>query len=104
MERSKHMIKNKGHGVFPADFEDVLTQPPAVRECAVVGCPEDITGGIPLAFVISKEGAAASDQEPNYFYRDKIGPYKRIQEVRFIKELPKTLVGKILKRRLRAMI
>ena len=104
VERSKDMIKYKGHGVYPAELEDVLTQHPAVRECAVVGRPDFIKGEIPLAFIVPKEGMSPTDEELIEFCKEKIAPYKRIREVRFITELPKTPVGKILKKRLREML
>jgi long-chain acyl-CoA synthetase len=104
VERARDMIKYKGHGVFPAELEDVLTQHPAVRECAVVGRPDVVTGEIPVAFVVPKEGMSVTEEELIEFCREKIAPYKRIREVRFVREIPKTPVGKILKRRLRDML
>jgi long-chain acyl-CoA synthetase len=104
VERARDMIKYKGHGVFPAELEDVLTQHPAVRECAVVGRPQAISGEIPLAFVVLKKERSVTEEELIEFCREKIAPYKRIREVRFINEIPKTPVGKILKRRLRDML
>jgi len=104
VERSKDMIKYKGHGVFPAELEDVLTKHPAVRECAVVGRSQPIIGETPVAFVVLKDGMSATDQELIEFCKDKIAPYKRVREVHFVRELPKTPVGKLLKRRLREML
>lgn len=101
VERAKDMIKYKGHGVFPAELEDLLTRHPAVRECAVVGRMDAATGEIPVAFVVLKEEASATKEELIAFCKERIAPYKRIREVQFVGELPKTPVGKILKRRLR---
>jgi long-chain acyl-CoA synthetase len=104
VERARDMIKYKGHGVFPAELEDILTQHPAVKECAVVGRPEPLTGEIPVAFVVTKEGTSVTEDELMEFCRERIAPYKRIRDVRFVKEIPKTPVGKILKRKLREML
>jgi long-chain acyl-CoA synthetase len=104
VERARDMIKYKGHGVVPTELEDVLTLHPAVRECAVVARPEPIAGEIPVAFVVPQEGRAVSEEQLIAFCREKIAPYPRIREVQFIDEIPKTPVGKILKRKLRDML
>ncbi len=104
VERFKDMIKYKGYGVFPAELEDLLLQHHAVRECSIVGKPDTIAGEIPLAFVVLKDGQKTTPEELIEFCHERIAPYKRIREVRFIDQLPKTPVGKILKRKLRELI
>jgi len=79
----------------------VLYQHPAVKECAVVGKPDALAGEVPKAYIVLKEGYSLSREELITFCEQKVAPYKRIREVEFIKEIPKTQVGKILRRVLR---
>ncbi|MEM2118857.1 MAG: long-chain fatty acid--CoA ligase [Candidatus Bathyarchaeia archaeon] len=97
-DRKKDLIKYKGYSVYPREIEDVLYEHPAVKLCAVVGKPEKISGEIPKAFVVLKDGATATEEEIKSFVNDKVAPYKAIREVEFRKELPMTLVGKVLRR------
>jgi len=101
VDRLKDMIKYKGYGVYPAEVENVLYEHPAVKECMVIGKPDPRVGEIPKAFVVLKEGAHASEEQLIKFCEDKIAAYKRIREVEFVSELPKTAVGKLLRRVLR---
>jgi long-chain acyl-CoA synthetase len=98
------MIKYKGHGVYPAELEDLLITHPAIRECAVVGKHDDLAGEIPVAFVVQAAGQTITSEELIDFCRERIAPYKRIREVRFVDELPKTPVGKLLKRKIRTLL
>jgi long-chain acyl-CoA synthetase len=97
-DRKKDLIKYKGYSVYPREIEDVLYEHPAVKLCAVVGKPDAVAGEIPKAFVVLKEGATAKEDEIRKFVNDKIAPYKAIRELEFRKELPMTMVGKVLKR------
>jgi len=100
-DRKKDLIKYKGYSVYPRELEDVLYEHPAVKICAVVGKPDEVSGEIPKAFVVLKEGATATEEEIIKFVRERVAPYKAIREVEFRKELPMTLVGKVLRRVLR---
>jgi long-chain acyl-CoA synthetase len=104
VERMKDMIKYKGHGVYPAELEDLLIQHPGVRECGVVGRQHPVAGEIPVAFIVRNEGTEVTAEELVEFCSDRISPYKKIREVRFVDELPKTPVGKLLKRQLRTLL
>jgi len=97
-DRKKDLIKYKGYSVYPREIEDVLYEHPAVKLCAVVGKPDAVSGEIPKAFVVLKEGATASEEEIKKFVNEKVAPYKAIRELEFRKELPMTLVGKVLRR------
>jgi long-chain acyl-CoA synthetase len=101
VDRKKDLIKYKGYSVYPREIEDVLYEHPAVKLCAVVGKPDEVSGEIPKAFVVLKEGAQATEEELIEFVKERVAPYKRIREVEFRKELPLTPVGKVLKRELR---
>jgi len=97
-DRKKDLIKYKGYSVYPREIEDVLYEHPAIKLCAVVGKPDAIASEIPKAFVVLKDGATASEEEIKKFVNEKLAPYKAIRELEFRKELPMTLVGKVLRR------
>jgi long-chain acyl-CoA synthetase len=97
-DRKKDLIKYKGYSVYPREIEDVLYEHPAVKLCAVVGKPDPVASEIPKAFVILKDGATATEEELRKFVNEKVAPYKAIRELEFRKELPMTLVGKVLRR------
>ena len=100
-DRKKDLLKYKGYSVYPREVEDVIYEHPAVKLCAVVGKPDPVAGEIPKAFVVLKEGAIATEQEIMDFVKERVAPYKTVREVEFRKELPMTLVGKVLRRALR---
>jgi long-chain acyl-CoA synthetase len=97
-DRKKDLIKYKGYSVYPREIEDVLYEHPAVKLCAVVGKPDQVASEIPKAFVVLKDGATATEEEIKKFVNEKVAPYKAIRELEFRKELPMTLVGKVLRR------
>jgi len=101
VDRKKDLLKYKGYSVYPRELEDLLYEHPAVKMCAVVGKPDPVAGEIPKAFIVLKEGMEATEEEIIAFVKERISPYKRIREVEFRKELPLTLVGKVLRRVLR---
>jgi len=100
LDRKKETIKYKGYTIAPAEVEAVLYEHPAVRECAVVGKPDTLAGEIPKAYVVARTEQITKEELID-FCAEKISPYKRIREVEFIDEIPKTPVGKILRRILR---
>jgi long-chain acyl-CoA synthetase len=101
VDREKDLIKFRGYSVYPREIEDVLYEHPAVKIAAVVGKPDEVSGEIPKAFLVLKDGAEATEEEMIEFVRERIAPYKRIREVEFRDELPTTLVGKVLKKDLK---
>jgi long-chain acyl-CoA synthetase len=106
VDRKKETIKYKGYSVYPAEAENVLYTHPAVKECVVIGVkdPDIVVGEKPKAFVVLKEGVEATEElkaELIKFCRERIAPYKRIREVEYIDEIPKSRVGKVLRRVLR---
>ena len=100
-DRKKDMIKYKGYSVYPRELEDVLLEHPSVKEVAVVGKMDQTAGEIPKAFVVLREGASASEEELTDFVKERVASYKRVREIEFRKELPKTLLGKALRRELK---
>jgi len=97
-DRKKDLIKYKDYSVYPRELEDVLYEHPAVKLCAVIGKPDTAAGEIPKAFIVLKEGTAASAEEITSFVNGKVASYKSIREVEFRKELPISSAGKVLRR------
>jgi len=98
LDRKKEMIKYKGYQVAPAELEAVLHEHPAVLDAAVIPKRHLEGGEIPKAFVVLREGFQASPEELMAFVADKVAPYKKIREVEYVPEIPKTASGKILRR------
>ena len=101
LDRKKETIKYKGYTIAPAEVEAVIYEHPVVKECAVVGKADPLVGELPKAYVVLKEGFTTDEEELIKFCAERIAPYKRIREVEFIDEIPKTPVGKVLRRVLR---
>ncbi len=101
VDRSKELIKYKGFQVSPAELEGILLTHPAVADAAVIGMPDEEAGEVPKAFIALKEGQNASEQEIIDFAAEDVATFKRIQEVAFVDEIPKSATGKILRRLLR---
>ena len=101
VDRKKETIKYKGYTIAPAEVEAALYEHPAVKECAVVGKPDALAGEVPKAYVVLKEGHHLSEEELISFCGQRLAPYKKIREVQFIGEIPRTQVGKTLRRVLR---
>jgi long-chain acyl-CoA synthetase len=100
-DRKKDLIKYKGYSVYPRELEDVLLEHPAVKQCAVIGKPDEVAGEVPKAFVVLKEGMKATERELMNFVKERVAPFKHVREVEFRKELPTTHLGKALRRVLR---
>ena len=100
VDRKKDMILVDGFNVYPNEIEDVLTQLPGVLECAAVGVP-DLSSGESVKVVIVKKDATLTEAEVRSFCDANLTGYKRPRTVEFRTELPKTAVGKIVRRELR---
>lgn len=101
VDRKKDMIISGGAKVFPREVEEVLYQHPGVREVAVVGVPDPYWGEAVRAYIVPREGAHLDEAEVIQFCKERLAAYKVPKSVEFRDELPKTLVGKILRRALR---
>jgi long-chain acyl-CoA synthetase len=101
VERKKDLIITGGFNVYPREVEDVLYAHPAVKEACVVGVPDDYRGEAVKAFVVLRDGAACTEEEIISFCRERLVPYKVPRSVEFRQELPKSAIGKILRRELR---
>jgi long-chain acyl-CoA synthetase len=101
MDRKKDMIISGGFNIYPSDLEAVITQHPGVAEAAVVGVPSDAWGETPIAFVTPKAGMALTPEEVMVFTNAKVGKTQRLSAVKITSQLPRSAIGKVLKRELR---
>ncbi len=101
VDRIKDMIKTVGENVYPREVEEVLFTHPKVKEAVVVGVPQEFLGEEIKAFIVLKDGVSATPEEIIEYCSDQLSKFKVPKEVEFRKELPKTLVGKVLRRVLR---
>ncbi|MER9421949.1 long-chain fatty acid--CoA ligase [Mesorhizobium sp. M0317] len=100
VDRKKDMILVSGFNVYPNELEEVVAQHPGVLEVAAVGVPDEHSGEVPKLFVVKKDPALTVEALTAYC-RENLTGYKRPKYIEFRSELPKTPVGKILRRALR---
>jgi long-chain acyl-CoA synthetase len=102
VDRKKDMVDVGGFKVYPRDVEEVLFEHPGIREAAVIGIPDEFSGEVVKAFVVKKDEAGSlTEKDVIDFCASRLIKYKVPKKVEFISELPKTLVGKVLRRKLR---
>ena len=100
VDRKKDMILKAGENIYPAEIEDVLYRHPDIVEAAVIGVPHEVYGEDVVAFVV-KGGSELTEDDVIAYVRKEITSFKAPSQVHFIKHLPKSGVGKILRRELR---
>ena len=98
VDRKKDLIIASGYNIVPREVEEVLFMHPKVLEAAVAGVPDPKRGETVKAFVILKEGQQATVEEIRDFCKENLAPYKVPTAVEFRKELPKSQIGKVLRR------
>ena len=98
VDRKKDMIAASGYNVYPREVEEVLYQHPSVQEAVVIGIPDPYRGETVKAFVVLKSGETTSSEQMLEFCKLRLSPYKVPKVLEFRIELPKTLIGKILRR------
>ncbi|MDE3078048.1 MAG: AMP-binding protein, partial [Chloroflexota bacterium] len=96
VDRLKELIKYKGYQVAPAELEALLLTHPAVADAAVIGSPDEEAGEVPKAFVVPRGEVKA--EEILGYVEERVAPYKRIRLLEFVKQIPKSSSGKILRR------
>ncbi|MFC6063543.1 class I adenylate-forming enzyme family protein [Streptomyces ochraceiscleroticus] len=99
--RAKDMLIYKGYNVYPLHLEDILAGHPAVAAVAVIGAPAADAGEIPAAYVVLRNGAAATADELMGYVAERVAPYQRVRELHFTDALPVSAAGKVLKTALR---
>ena len=100
-DRMKDMVITGGFNVYPSDIEAVLQQHPQVAECAVVGVPSQQWGETPVAYVVPAAGAAANAQALRDWLNARVGKTQRVADLLLVDQLPRSEIGKVLKRQLR---
>jgi len=101
VDRKKDLIKTSGYQVWPREVEEVLAAHPAVAEVGVAGVQDELRGEAVKAWVVLRPAQTVTDQELRTFCRGKLAPYKVPSHIEFRTDLPKTMVGKVLRRALR---
>ena len=104
VDRIKDMIAVNGFKVFPSVVEDVILENPAVKEALVIGVPNAARGEMPRAYVTLNEGAAATGEELAAWLNAKVGKHERVDSVVVRESLPKTMIGKLDRKTLRAEV
>jgi long-chain acyl-CoA synthetase len=102
VDRKKDMMKTSGFQVWPREIEEVLAAHPAVMEVGVAGVPDPVKGEVAKAWVVLKADRGATEDELRAYCRERLAPYKVPASVEFRQDLPKTMVGKVLRRALAA--
>lgn len=102
VDRKKDIIKSRGETVYPREVEEVLRQHPAVSEAAVVGVADHNYGEVVKAYVVGKSGFLVTEQELITHCAGLLARYKIPSAVEFRQELPRTVIGKVLRRTMRA--
>jgi len=104
VDRIKDMIAVGGFKVFPSVVEDVILEHPAVKEALVIGVPEEYRGEVPRAYVTLNDGASATGDELAAWLNARIGKHERVDMVVVRESLPKTMIGKLDRKTLRAEV
>ena len=100
-DRKKDMIISGGFNIYPSDLEAQLRQHPAVADVSVVGMPSESWGETPVAFVVRRAGDATSADALREWLNARVGKTQRVADLLCIDELPRSAIGKVLKRELR---
>jgi long-chain acyl-CoA synthetase len=101
VDRKKDLIKTCGFQVWPREIEEVISTHPAVAEVGVVGLPDNMRGEIVKAWVVLRADQVLTPSDLKLFCRDRLAPYKIPAKYEFVADLPKTQIGKVLRRVLR---
>jgi long-chain acyl-CoA synthetase len=101
VERKKDMIISGGYNIYPREVEEVLYQHPGVKEAVALGWPDDYRGEVVKVVIVSRDGLPLTAEELRDFCRPQLAAYKVPKIIEFRPELPKSQVGKVLRRVLR---
>ena len=100
LDRKKDMIIAGGFNIYPREVEEVLYEHPAVQDAAVVGIPDAYRGETVKAYIVCKSDAAVSAEELDAWCRTRLASFKVPRQYEFRKELPKSIIGEVLRRKL----
>jgi long-chain acyl-CoA synthetase len=101
VDRKKDMVIAGGYNIYPVELDKVLFEHPKILEACTVGIPDDYRGETIKAFIVLKKGETCNPEEIIAFCKERLAAYKVPRHIEFINELPKSSVGKILRRKLR---
>ncbi|MCQ4287812.1 AMP-binding protein, partial [Pseudomonas stutzeri] len=101
LDRKKDMIISGGFNLYPSDLEAILREHPAIADATVVGMPSTRWGETPVAFVVLKPGATETPQALLDGFNSRVGKTQRLARLELTDELPRSAIGKVLKRELR---
>ena len=102
IDRKKDLIISGGFNVYPNEVDDILFAHPKVEEACTVGMPDEYRGETVVAYVVARPGELLTEEEIIKYCRENLAAYKVPRQIYFIDELPKSSIGKILRRELRA--
>jgi long-chain acyl-CoA synthetase len=100
VDRKKDLIIAGGYNIYPREIEEVLFEHPAILEATIVGVPDEYRGETVKAFVVLKPGMTLTDKELELWCRERLAAFKVPRKVEFRQSLPKTMIGKVLRRQL----
>jgi long-chain acyl-CoA synthetase len=103
VDRKKDMIIAGGFNIYPREIDEVLYEHPKVLEACAVGVPHEYRGETVKAFIVPRPGETLTAEEMDAFCRERLTPYKVPKLYEFLDELPKSVIGKVLRRELRDM-
>lgn len=103
VDRKKDMVIAGGFNIYPREIDEVLYEHPKIQEACAVGLPDPYRGETLKAFVVVRKGETLTEAEVLSYCRTKLTAYKVPRSVEFLEELPKSAIGKVLRRQLREM-
>ncbi|MBU0735635.1 MAG: long-chain-fatty-acid--CoA ligase [Proteobacteria bacterium] len=103
-DRIKDMVIKGGYNIYPSEIEGYLEEHPAVAEVSVIGIPDEKYGEAIMAFIVGMPGRELTEEEVIQYANSKMTPFKAPSRVKFVDALPKSLVGKVLKKELRKLV
>jgi long-chain acyl-CoA synthetase len=101
VDRKKDLIKTSGYQVWPREIEEAIASHPAIAEVGVAGVPDEMKGEAVWAWVVLRKGEVVTEAELRGFCKERLAPYKIPSRVEVRTDLPKTMIGKVLRRALR---
>jgi long-chain acyl-CoA synthetase len=103
VDRKKDMIIAGGYNIFPREVDEILFEHPKILEACTIGVPDPYRGETVKSFVVVKPGESLTEEEIVNYCRDRLAAYKVPKKIEFLESLPKSAIGKILRREIKEM-